>query len=116
MLEFASTNSAGGFGIALDDVSVVPDLGVEPVVPGFTFGVPSAGGNDGEPLELAQGASDDDHDPGHPDGWRNGRGRERDKRHPGRVRGDRDHGRRRHGILDRHGRGLGERGTRAATS
>ena len=58
MLEFASTNPAGGFGIALDDVSVVPDLGVEPVVPGFTFGNPSAGANDGEPLALVQGASE----------------------------------------------------------
>ncbi len=57
-LEFASTNSAGGFGIAVDDVSVVPDLGVEPIVPGFTFGDPSAGANDGEPLELVQGSSE----------------------------------------------------------
>ena len=57
MLEFASTNASGGFGIAVDDVSVVPDLGVEPVVPGFTFGDPSAGGNDGAPLVLAQGTS-----------------------------------------------------------
>ncbi len=58
MLEFASTNASGGFGIAIDDVSVVPDLGAETVVPGFTFGAPSAGANDGEPLELAQGASE----------------------------------------------------------
>ena len=58
LLEFASTNASGGFGIAIDDVSVVPDLGAETVVPGFTFGAPSAGGNDGEPLELAQGASE----------------------------------------------------------
>ena len=59
LLEFASTNSTGGFGIAVDDVTVVPDLGVEPVVPGFTFGAPSVGGNDGDPLVLAQGISDE---------------------------------------------------------
>ncbi len=45
----------GGFGIALDDVSVVPIWGSNPSWSRLHVRDPRAGANDGEPLELVQG-------------------------------------------------------------
>ncbi len=58
VLSFVSDDDAASpWGIALDAITVVPDLSIVPAPPGFSFDAPGAGATDADPLELTPGTS-----------------------------------------------------------